>query len=69
MGRRRQIGQRRVQVRLAVIDDAGERGQSVVELHDLDVAVAQRADEGLQVLMMSTMLPLPLARMRPTPDS
>ena len=47
--RRRQISQRRVQVGFAVVDHAGERGQAVVELHDLDVAVAQRADEGLQV--------------------
>ena len=47
--RRRQIGQRRVQIGFAVVDHAGERGQAVVELHDLNVAVAQRADEGLQV--------------------
>ncbi len=47
--RRRQIGQRRVQVGFAVVDDAGERGQAAVELLNLHVAVAQRADEGLQV--------------------
>ena len=48
--RGRQIGQRRVQLGSAVVDHAGERGQPVVELHDLDVAVAQRGDEGLQIL-------------------
>ena len=47
---RRQIGQRRVQVGFAVVDHAGQGGQPVVELHDLDVAVAKCGDEGLQIL-------------------
>ena len=46
----RQICQRRVQIGPAVVEQAGQRGEPVVELHDLLVAVAQRGDDGLQVL-------------------
>ena len=55
----------RVQIGSAVVQDAGQRGEPVLELHDLVVAVAQRVTKICRFLMMSTMLPLPSARMRP----
>ena len=44
-----QILQRGVQVRPAVVYDAGQRGEPVLELHDLFVAVTQGGDERLQI--------------------
>ena len=45
-----QIRQRGVEIGPAVVEHAGERGEPVLELHDLLLAVAQRGDEGLQIL-------------------
>ena len=45
-----QVGQRRVQVGPVVVQHAGQGREPVLELNDLFLAVAQRADEGLQVL-------------------
>ncbi len=45
-----QVRQRGVEVGPAVVEHAGQRREPVLELHDLVVAVAQRGDEGLQVL-------------------
>ena len=43
----RQVGQRRVQIGPAVVHDAGQTGQPVLEHDDLFFAVAKRGDEGL----------------------
>ncbi len=48
--RDREVRQRRVQVGPAVVHHAGQTGQPVLEHDDLLLAVAQRADEDLQVL-------------------
>ena len=48
--RHRQVVQRAVQIRSAVVEHAGQRRQPILELHDLGVAALQRRDEYLQVL-------------------
>ena len=48
--RHRQIRQRRIEVGSAVVDHGAQGREPVLELHDLLIAVAQCADEVLQVL-------------------